>query len=88
MQNETLPQLAALLPVGLVHVRWGMVTCPCSPQYVISLLASALQNGHLIDRTNEDGPIGEWDGWLVVHSPEKAFIETTYAAQKQRPDPG
>jgi len=85
-ESETLTKLSALLPHGLVKVRWGNVTCPCTKPYVESLLASALKHGHLIDRTNGDGPLECWDGWLVIQAPtEQIFIETFHAAKEKRP---
>lgn len=71
--TELLASLVDLLPPSPVYVRHGEKDTPCP--YVRSLVAAMLERalceGWEIDRTNGDGPMSEWDGWLVIAVPDK-----------------
>lgn len=45
------------------------------PSLAVEALRDALAKGYTIDRTNADGPLEEWDGWLVISSPVETFIQ-------------
>lgn len=72
--RELLAELVALLPPYMVLVRLGDKD-DCPSPFVRSLagafIESALANGHEIDRTNGEGPLAEWDGWLKIDVPGK-----------------
>lgn len=53
----------------------GQTTMGYARSFAIEALRDALAKGYTIDRTNEDGPLEEWDGWLVISSPVETFIE-------------
>lgn len=75
--GETAEALFALLPEHLVRVRKGTVTAPHMRSLAEGIIMDALVKGYEIDRSNGDGPLDAWDGWLVVHTPELlTFIET------------
>ncbi len=78
--SDLVSQLASLLPRDFVNVKdekSGIVS-----SYVFSLalglIRDALANGHLIDRTNGDESLTKWDGWLVIHSPAKVFVQSNW----------
>jgi len=74
-----LEQLAALLPPGVVHVRENGVVVPYVPSIVLGMLEEALAKGYVIDRTNEDGPLEDWDGWLFIIQPAgTVYIQTNW----------
>lgn len=49
--------------------------CPYVRYLAASMIERALCEGWIIDRTNADGPVAEWDGWLVIESPKRAFLQ-------------
>lgn len=63
-----------LLPRYVVAMREGSVMSQYVPSIVRARLEAAWRAGHTIDRTNGDGPLEEWDGWLRVESPVPLFI--------------
>lgn len=75
--RELLAELVALLPLVVVNVREGVETfhCPYVHYLAASMIERALCKGWIIDRTNADGPVTEWDGWLVIESPKRAFLQ-------------
>lgn len=77
VDRELLAQLVALLPVGPVRVRVADDNYHCL--YVRSLCAAmierALFEGWMIDRSNADSPVAEWDGWLMIDSPTRTFLQ-------------
>lgn len=72
--------LLALLPSHLVKVRKGGTTAPHTRPMAEGILMDALDKGYLIDRSNGDGPLEEWDGWLMVETPE----QPTYILTERR----
>lgn len=77
--TEVLAQLSLLLPSDLCHFRKGTspVIHPCTRSVAYAMLRDALENGYTVDRTNADGPLSEWDGWLVIDTPEtQTFLQT------------
>ncbi len=72
-----LAELARLLPPYLVRVRVGQgAACPFVRSLAVDMIARALDNGHTIDRSNADGPLWEWDGWLKIETDkEPIFLE-------------
>lgn len=82
--RELLAELVALLPPHLVYVREG--DSQTRSLYVHSLAARmierALCEGWMIDRTNGDGEIAEWDGWLIIESPKRTFLQIAKAGGK------
>lgn len=84
---ETLAQLVALLPTGGAPIMMreeGSVACPYVLSIVVGILREALARGSLVDRTNGNGPIEEWDGWLVIHGEKvKTFIRTAWDKDSQ-----
>jgi hypothetical protein len=77
--TDVLDRLAALLPKFLVRVRTGSVVSPCVPSIAKGIISNALVKGYHIDKTNGDGPLEEWDGWLVIDTPgHQTFIETSW----------
>jgi len=76
---DVLEQLTALLPFGVVHVRHGATEVPYVPSIVRGMLEEALAKGYVIDRTNEDGPLEDWDGWLFIVRPAgTVYIQTNW----------
>ena len=74
-----LDQLSALLPLGVVYVREGATTSPFVPSLVRGMLEEALCKGYVIDRSNEDGPLNEWDGWIFIIRPAgTVYIQTKW----------
>ena len=44
---------------------------------VKAMIREALAKGYLVDRSNGDGPLEHWDGWLLLDLPEgETLIET------------
>lgn len=76
--SEALEQLTTLLPEHLCHFKQGTETVhPCTRAYAIGMLQDALEKGYTIDRSNGDGPLNQWDGWLIVDTPnQQTFIQT------------
>lgn len=72
--RELLAELVALLPPYLVNVREGGAVSPFVRSLAAALIERALCEGHEIDRTNGDGPLYEWDGWLVISVPGKPIF--------------
>ncbi len=66
--DAILQELVALLPPCRVDIREGAGGTPMPfVQYIAAeMIKDALIAGHEIDRTNSDGPLAEWDGWLVI----------------------
>jgi hypothetical protein len=75
-----LEQLLALLPAHLVRIRKGTTTAPHTRPMAEGILADALDRGYLIDRSNGEGPLEEWDGWLVIDTPG----QPTYLLTEER----
>jgi len=77
---ELLEKLSATLPPHLVRsYRSGGPLSPYVRSEAVKILSDALAKGYLIDRTNSDGPLEEWDGWLVIHTPgANTFMETAW----------
>lgn len=69
--RELLAELVALLPLYSVNVREGErgPACPFVRYLAAELIERALCQGYTIDRTNSDGPLAEWDGWLQIETP-------------------
>lgn len=75
--GEAAEALFALLPYHLVRVRKGTTTAPHTRKLAEDIIMHALVHGYEIDRSNGEGPLDEWDGWLVVHTPDlPTFIQT------------
>ncbi len=70
--RELLASLVALLPLYVVTVRTGLrgPLCPFVPYLAASLIERALCEGWDIDRSNGDGLLAEWDGWLKIETPD------------------
>lgn len=75
--DEILAELVKLLPIISVRVRVGSgPVCTYVHYLAVELIRSALVQGFTIDRTNGDGPLAEWDGWLVIEALEAmTFLE-------------
>lgn len=75
-EGDTLTQLAALLPEYLVNVRLSGIVSPFERSVVVGMIRNALEKGYTIDRTNSDGPLWEWDGWLEIIAPKAStFVQ-------------
>lgn len=68
--QDVLQQLVAWLPGYVIRVRRKGITSPVVPSLVRELISNALAKGYLIDRTNGEGPLDQWDGWLKIETPE------------------
>ncbi len=78
--RELLAELVALLPPDVVNVREGErgPPCPFVRYLVANMIERALCEGWEIDRTNGDGSLAEWDGWLRIAIPgEPVFFQIT-----------
>lgn len=65
-----LDAIMELLPRHSVRVCYGHVICPVVTSVVEDMVSNALARGYLIDRTNGGGPLDEWDGWILIDTPE------------------
>lgn len=75
--RELLAQMVGMLPTHLVYVRKGDdqgTGCPYVHYLAAAMIERALCEGWTIDRTNGDGPVAGWDGWLVIESPTRTFL--------------
>ncbi len=83
---DVLDQLVALLPPFLVRVRCGLIVSPCVPSHARNIISNALVQGYYIDKSNADGPLEDWDGWLEIDTPgAKTFIETSWKVNTPPP---
>lgn len=87
-EPSVLPHLLALLSDGrrgaLVRYRSYNVTGPVTVKFAGVVIKEALEQGKLIDRTNGEGPMEEWDGWLIIYSDEPQYLQTLWS---KTPDP-
>lgn len=80
--NETAPELAleasqdvltalvALLPSQVIQLRQKGFSYPVVPSIAREIISNALAKGHIVDRSNGDSPIADWDGWLTIDTPD------------------
>ncbi len=75
-----LGRLMELVPPVSTQVRIGKdgAASPFVRSLVEEILRGALVDGHTIDRSNEDEPLSQWDGWIVIYSPVPVFIQTNH----------
>jgi hypothetical protein len=72
-----LEALCALLPDYVVRGRRNGISWHMVPSLAQKELYDALAKGFLIDKSNGDGPLEEWDGWLVIYDEAgEMFLET------------
>lgn len=78
--KEILQQLCKLLDPILVVMHYGDgKSFSFSTAVAVRTLREALAKGYLIDRSNGESSLGEWDGWLIVKEPDRVvWIETTW----------
>lgn len=85
---DALGQLMALIPDPIVNVRAGPLSMQLSRHIVKTALRYALENEHAINRTNGEGPLHEWDGWLELETDDVPhLIETKHAKAKTNDPP-
>lgn len=79
--RELLAKLVALLPPVIVHIREGTgPPCPFVHYLAAEMIERALCEGWTIDRTNADGSLETWDGWLQIDTPgETTFLQIASA---------
>lgn len=76
--QDILHKLASLLTRDFVAIRIKAITFPVVYSLAVGMLSDALARGHLVDRSNGDGPLEEWDGWITIHAPEKTHVQTNW----------
>ncbi len=77
---EIMESLISFLPRYGVAVRFEKsITSTYVRSIAEGMIRTALEQGYFIDRSNGDGPLAEWDGWFVLHTPKvRTFIQTTW----------
>lgn len=82
--EEILAILSTYIGQGPIKIRRNGITSHYTRSLTIRFIQEALEKGYIIDRSNEDGPIHQWDGWLVIQrksplgEPEKLEIKTNH----------
>lgn len=76
--EEVLERLANLLPHDFVEMRQGEAQHTFTRFVAVRELRKALSMGIPIDLSNGEGPLEEWDGWLVIASAPQLYIRTNW----------